>query len=123
MAKVITDVWGFAHAIQRQFGCDREILEQLVERFSEDRVLTGDRFEIATTILRIAREENGVDDEEEWGSASSILEDPDIDFDEIFRHYSNTDWVEVGFSYESLKEAVLRVYTPAQCEEFVQRSL
>ena len=36
------DASGFAHAIQCQFGCDRRVLKELIERFSEDVVKTSD---------------------------------------------------------------------------------
>lgn len=138
MTKVIKDTWGFAHAIQRQFGCDREILEQLVERFSENVVIAGDRYAVATTILKIACQKVLVADDrapvvdilgqpvailDRQALAAKLLEDRDIAFDAILGEYRDTNQDEVGYTYYALEEAVLNMYTTWDCEEIVQRNL
>jgi len=121
MVKVITDVWGFVHAIQRQFGCDREILEQLVERFSENVVIAADRYAVADAMCRIVTEEACM--VEGWGDRDLLLEDPDIEWDRLIDECRDVDQEQVGYTYEAIKEAVKRIYTPSQCEEFVYRNL
>jgi hypothetical protein len=123
MDKVITDTWGFAHAIQRQFGCDREILEQLVGRFSENVVIACDRRAVADRIQAIAYDYLGVASADRDDFVDSILGDPDIDFDLIIDKYQSTDQEDVGYSYFTLRETILAVYSAEQCEEFLQRAM
>jgi hypothetical protein len=119
MTKVITDVHGFAQAIQRQFGCDREVIEQLCDRFSENVVIAGDSHAVAVQIAAIADEYTG---EEGWACPDLLEESHDIDFNLILDKYRDTDQDEVGYTYEALKEAVLQVYTESQCVYFMQKS-
>lgn len=113
MAKVITNTYEFAQAIQRQFGCDREILEQLVERFSENVVIAGDRFAVAHQITEIAG----------FGDPKLVIEDPNIDWDELIDEYADTDQAEVGYTYDSLEEAIPKFYTKEECQEIARRNV
>ena len=121
MAKVITNTYEFAQAIQRQFGCDREVIEQLVERFSENVVIAVDKESVAEAMRRIATEEAGM--VEGWGDTDLLLEDPDIEWDRLIDECRDIDQDEVGFTYEAIEEAVEHIYSPSQCEEFVYRNL
>lgn len=119
MAKVITDTWGFVHAIQRQFGCDREILEQLVERFSENVVIAGDRYAVAVHIIRVAKKAG-------YNFASTdpsdITEDETVKFDEIIDDFRENDLDGAGYTYFTIEESIKQVYTPEQCYEIVKRN-
>ena len=117
MAKVITDIYGFAQEIQRQFGCDRQVIEALCDRFSENVVIAAVRFDVAMAIIHIG---NGGMSSGDALQAQPISEQSDIDFDRILDRYQGTDWVDVGYTYEALKDAVLRVYTEEQCRAIVQ---
>lgn len=121
MAKVITDVWGFAHAIQRQFGCDRETLEQLVERFSENVVIAAERSDAAIAIVNIAGNQIDIDDHHE--TAGKLLEDPNIDFNRIIDEFRDVDWDSTGYSYETLVSTILEIWDEKECVAIVQRSL
>lgn len=119
MSKVITDTLGFAHEIQRRFGCDREVLEQLIERFSENVVIAGDRYAVATHIIFVA-ERAGFDIY--WANPDDILEDSTIEFDKILDHFRESDLDGAGYSYFTIEESIKAVYTPEQCHEIVKRN-
>lgn len=120
MAKVITDIHGFLEAVSDYlWDDDREILEQLVERFSENVVIAADRYAVADAMCRIATEEACM--VEGWGDRDLLLEDPDIEWDRLIDECRDIDQEQVGYTYEAIKEAVKRIYTPSQCEEFVYR--
>lgn len=122
MAKVITDIHGFLGAISDYlWDDDREILEQLVERFSENVVIAGDRYAVAVNIVDIAGETITISDH--YAIADKLLEDKNIDFDAIIDKYRDTDQDSVGYTYQALREAVLQVYTESQCVYFTQKML
>ena len=120
MAKVITDIYGFAQEIQRQFGCDRQVIEALCDRFSENVVIAVDSESVAEAMRRIAGKEAGMG--EAWGDTDLLLKDPDIDWDRLIDECRDIDQDEVGYTYEAIGEAVERIYTPSQCQEFAERS-
>ena len=121
MSKVITDTRGLTKAIQDKFGCSYPSAQLLVDRFSNDVVIAGDYDSIAIVILHIARD--FADRGRDWGNSDSLLADSGIKFEHILDRYRKTDWVEAGFTYEALREAVLEFHTEEECEQFVQRSL
>lgn len=117
--KVITDVYGFAQEIQRQFGCDREVIEQLCDRFSENVVIAGDSYAVATHIIFVA-ERAGYDIY--WANPEDILEDTSIEFDKILDKFRESDLDGAGYSYFTIEESIKQVYTPEQCYEIVIRN-
>ena len=119
MAKVITDIYGFAQEIQRQFGCDREVIEALCDRFSENVVIAVDKESVAEAIRRISFNWAG---RKGWGNIDSLLEDRNIDWNRLIDECRDIDQEQVGYTYEAIGEAVERIYTPSQCQEFAERS-
>lgn len=119
MAKVITDIYGFAQEIQRQFGCDRQVIEALCDRFSENVVIAVDKESVAEAIRRISFNWAG---RKGWGNIDSLLEDRNIDWNRLIDECRDIDQEQVGYTYEAIGEAVERIYTPSQCQEFAERS-
>jgi hypothetical protein len=119
MSKAITDIYGFAQEIQRQFGCDREVIEALVERFSQDIVIAADAHDAAIAVLDIAGIP-GYPTFDRHGLASSLAESFGSDFDRILEAYRDTDWCDAGYTYGSLRDAVLQVWTEEECVEIVK---
>ena len=119
MAKVITNIYGFAQEIQRQFGCDREVIEALCDRFSENVVIAVDKESVAEAIRRISFNWAG---RKGWGNIDSLLEDRNIDWNRLIDECRDIDQEQVGYTYEAIGEAVERIYTPSQCQEFAERS-
>ena len=119
MAKVITDIYGFAQAIQRQFGCDREVIEQLCDRFSENVVIAGDSYAVATHIIRVAEKAGYAI---AWANPVNITEDETVDFDKILDDFRENDLDGAGYSYFTIEESIKQVYTPEQCYEIVIRN-
>ena len=119
MAKVITNIYGFAQEIQRQFGCDRQVIEALCDRFSENVVIAVDKESVAEAIRRISFNWAG---RKGWGNIDSLLEDRNIDWNRLIDECRDIDQEQVGYTYEAIGEAVERIYTPSQCQEFAERS-
>ena len=88
---------------------------------TDNYIPAGNFIDVACTILHIARDY--ADRGRDWGNSDSLLADSGIKFEHILDRYRKTDWVEAGFTYEALKEAVLEFHTEQECEQFVQRSL
>lgn len=119
MAKAITNIYGFAQEIQRQFGCDRQVIEALCDRFSENVVIAGDSYAVATHIIFVA-ERAGYDIY--WANPEDILEDTSIEFDKILDKFRENDLDGAGYSYFTIEESIKQVYTPEQCYEIVKRN-
>ena len=119
MAKVITDIYGFAQEIQRQFGCDRQVIEALCDRFSENVVIAVDKESVAEAMRRVSFNWAG---RKGWGNIDSLLEDRNIDWNRLIDECRDIDQEQVGYTYEAIGEAVERIYTPSQCQEFAERS-
>jgi hypothetical protein len=119
MAKVITNVYGLAQEIQRQFGCDRDVIEQLCDRFSENVVIAGDRYAVATHIIRVAEKAGYSID---WANPADMVEDETIGFDHILDGFRGNDLDGAGYSYFTIEESIKTVYTPEQCYEIVKRN-
>jgi hypothetical protein len=122
MAKAIRDIYGFTQALLEHLGglhSDRAAIEAVCDRFSENVVIAADSHAVAVQIAAIANEYTG---EEGWACPDLLEESPDIDFNRILDKYRDTDQDEVGYTYEALREAVLRVYTESQCVYFTQKS-
>lgn len=99
MAKVITDIYGFAQEIQRQFGCDRQVIEALCDRFSENVVIAVDKESVAEAIRRISFNWAG---RKGWGNIDSLLEDRNIDWNRLIDECRDIDQEQVGYTYEAI---------------------
>lgn len=121
MTKAIIDIYGFTQEIQRQFGCDREVIEQLCDRFSENVVVAADRGDVAIAIVNIAGESITIEDHEEV--ADKLLDDPEVNFNRIIDEFRDVDWDSTGYSYETLVSTILGIWDEEECVAIVQRNL